>query len=277
MSGAPRRGWPWNQRRRRNTGWPRRSEISRRTKSTRSRSAAVPVVPGDLVVLAVGVVVAPLGPPDLVAAEEHRARPGTAGGSARKFRCWRRRQASTAGVVGRPLDPAVPRAVVALAVPVLLAVRLVVLLVVRDEVGQGEAVVRGDEVDAGHRAAGVGLVEVGAAGEPGGQLGQGRRLPPPEVAHGVAVLAVPLRPHGREVADLVAALAEVPGLGDQLDLADDGVLLDQVEEGRQPVDLVELAGQRGGQVEAEAVDVHLGHPVAERVHDQLERCAGGRR
>ena len=26
-----------------------------------------------------------------------------------------------------------------------------------------------------------------------------------------------------------------------------------------------------GQVEAEAVDVHLGHPVAQRVHDQLQR------
>jgi hypothetical protein len=33
---------------------------------------------------------------------------------------------------------------------------------------------------------------------------------------------------------------------------------------------VELAGQGGGQVEAEAVDVHLGHPVAEGVHDQLQ-------
>src|SRR3712207_7967224 len=37
----------------------------------------------------------------------------------------------------------------------------------------------------------------------------------------VAVLAVPLGPQGREVADLVAAVADVPGLGDELDLADD--------------------------------------------------------
>ena len=33
---------------------------------------------------------------------------------------------------------------------------------------------------------------------------------------------------------------------------------------------MELAGQGGGQVEAEAIDVHLGHPVAQRVHDQLQ-------
>ena len=90
-------------------------------------------------------------------------------------------------------------------------------------------------------------------------------------AHGVAVLAVPLRPERREVAHLVAARPDVPGLGDQLDLADHRVLVHEVEERRQPVDVVELAGQRGGQVEAEAVDVHLGDPVAQRVHDQLQR------
>ena len=41
---------------------------------------------------------------------------------------------------------------------------------------------------------------------------------------------------------------------------------------RQPIDLVQLAGQRRRQVEAEAVDVHLQHPVAQAVHDQLDRA-----
>ncbi len=62
---------------------------------------------------------------------------------------------------------------------------------------------------------------------------------------------------GREPADLVAAVADVPRLGDELDLGDDRVLLDDVEERRQAVDLVELAGQGRGEVEAEAVDVHV--------------------
>ena len=189
---------------------------------------------------------------------------------ARKLRCWRARSVEHLGVVGRALDAAVPRAVVALAVAVVLAVGLVVLLVVRDEVAQREAVVGGDEVDARRRAAAVGLVEVGAAGEAVGELAERLVLAPPVVADGVAVLAVPLRPQRREVADLVAALADVPRLGDQLHLADDRVLLDEVEERRQPVDLVELAGEGGGEVEAEAVDVHLGHPVAQAVHDQLQ-------
>ena len=55
---------------------------------------------------------------------------------ARKFRCWRSRSVVDLGVVGRPLDAAVPAAVVVGAVAVVLEVRLVVLLVVRDEVAR---------------------------------------------------------------------------------------------------------------------------------------------
>ena len=176
-----------------------------------------PVEPRDLVVLAVRVVVPLLRAPDLIPTEQHR----------HTLRQQQRGQqvAALAGpqgedrrVVGRPLDAAVPRAVVGLAVAVVLAVRVVVLLVVRDEVGQREAVVGGDEVDRRGRSSGVGLVEVGAPREAGAELRQRRRLAAPEVADRVAVAAVPLGPLRREVADLVAALADVPGLGDQLDL-----------------------------------------------------------
>ena len=53
---------------------------------------------------------------------------------------------------------------------------------------------------------------------------------------------------------------------------------------REAVDVVELARQRAREVEAEAVDVALDHPVAQRVHDQaqdarvlgVERVAGAR-
>ena len=92
----------------------------------------------------------------------------------------------------------------------------------------------------------------------------------PVVAHRIAILAVPFGPQRREVADLVAALADVPGLGDQLDLADDRILLNQIEERRQPIDFVQLARERRRKVEAEAVDVHLEHPVAQRIHQQLQ-------
>src|ERR1700760_2746975 len=101
----------------------------------------------------------------------------------------------------------------------------------------------------------------GGAGETGGELGQGGAGAAPVVADRVPVAAVPLGPQRREVADLVAALADVPGLGDELDLADHRVLLGQIEEHRELVDLVELAGQGGGEVEPEPVDVHVLDPV----------------
>ena len=115
------------------------------------------------------------------------------------------------------------------------------------------------------------LVEIRRSGYAGGELAEAGMLAAPEVPDGVAVLAVPLRPLRREVTDLVAAGSDVPGLGDEFDLADRRILLHEFEERAQPVDVVEPAGQGGGQVEPESVDVHFGHPVSEGVHDQLQR------
>src|SRR5580698_11605834 len=98
----------------------------------------------------------------------------------------------------------------------------------------------GDEVDRGDGAPAVLLVQVAGSGQPVGELRQRRGLAPPEVPDRVAVLPVPLRPQRREVADLVAAVAYVPGFRDELDLGYHRILLDEVEERRQPVHLVEL-------------------------------------
>ncbi len=189
-----------------------------------------PVEPADLVVLAVGVVVAALAAAHLIAPEDHRH------ALAEQHRrqhvlLLSQTQGQDVGIVGRALSPVVVGPVVIRPVVALFTVGLVVLLVVADEVGQGEPVVGGHEVDARHRTAGVGLVQVARSCEALRELAQRGRLAAPEVPDGVAVLAVPLRPDGREVAHLVAALADVPGLRDQLDLADDRVLLDDVEEG----------------------------------------------
>ena len=137
-----------------------------------------------------------------------------------RLRTWRSRSALIAGSVGLALDAAVVGAVVVGAVAVVLAVGLVVLVLVGDQVAQGEAVVRGDEVDRRERQPAVVAVEVRRAGEPVGEVADAAGAVRPEVAHGVAVLAVPLRPQRRELADLVAAVADVPRLGDQLDLRD---------------------------------------------------------
>src|SRR5258708_660818 len=96
---------------------------------------------------------------------------------------------------------------------------------------QGEAVVGGDEVDAGGGIAVVALVEIGTAGEPFGEFAEDAVRTAPVVAHAIAVAAIPFRPSGWELADLVTVLPHVPGFGDKLDPADHGVLVDDAEEG----------------------------------------------
>ena len=99
-----------------------------------------------------------------------------------------------------------------------------------------------------------------------------RVLAAPEIAHRVTVLAVPLPPHRREPAQVVAVhLTDVPRLGDHLALRHHRILRDHVQEGRHLVEGAFLPGQGRRQVEPEPVGVHLGQPVAQRVHHQLQR------
>ena len=104
-------------------------------------------------------------------------------------------------------------------------------------------------------------------GQPGGDGAHAGGVAAPEVAHGVAELVVPLDPRRRELADPVAVHRGVPRLGDELDVAQHRVLADRGEQVAAHVDDLVGAGQRAHQVEAEAVDVHLGDPVAQRVED----------
>ena len=116
---------------RRKTGWALRSSIRRLVNSRCSPCALAqpPLVPGELVVLAPGVVVAVLRAAELVAAEQHRHALGEEQ-RGEEVALLAPAQRVDLGVVGLALDAAVPRAVVVGAVAVVLAVGLVVLLVV---------------------------------------------------------------------------------------------------------------------------------------------------
>ena len=94
----------------------------------------------------------------------------------------------------------------AVAVAVVLAVGEVVLVVVADQVAQGEAVVGGDEVDARQGAAPAGVLpvteQVHAARQSRGQVGHPAAaaalghlggVVEPETAHGAAVAVVPVK------------------------------------------------------------------------------------
>ena len=262
-------GRPSNQCRCRSAGCSRRSRSAVRVMSKMSSHASSARQSTQEISLSwrVGVVVAALGAAALVAGGDHRDAVGQAqrrdqvGGLAVT-------QREHVRVVGLALDAAVPGPVVVGAVAVALAVGLVVLAVVGDEVAQREAVVGGDEVDRGVRRPAVVEVEVGGAGQPGR-----------DGAHAVGLARQKSRivsrywsfhsTHGaRELADAVAVHRDVPRLGDQLHVPQHRVLADGGQQVPGHVDVVAGAGQRRHQVEAEAVDVHLGDPVAQRVQDQ---------
>src|SRR5215203_5772724 len=99
-------------------------------------------------------------------------------------------------------------------VSVVFAIRPIVLVVVGDEVAQGEAVVRGHEVDAGEGLPPVRLVEVGGAGEAIAHVGNPAVVAAPEVARAIAEFSVPFGPSSGESADVVAVLADIPWLRD---------------------------------------------------------------
>ncbi len=174
-----------------------------------------PVEPAELVVLAVGVVVPVLAAQHLVAHGQHRHADGEQGQRQEVLRLAAA-QLDDGGIVGRALGAAIPAEVVVAPVAVVLAVRLVVLAVVADQVGEGEPVVAGDEVDRLLRLA-IGVrVQVRAADQPLAHGPDAAGIAAHEPTHVIPEAAVPLHPAvAHERADLVQP-GGVPRLGDQL-------------------------------------------------------------
>src|SRR5947207_15938271 len=69
-------------------------------------------------------------------------------------------------VRGRPFRSAIPRTIVIVAIAIILAISFIVFLVVRNEIGEREAVVRGDKIDAGGRRAPTRFVQIRTASQP---------------------------------------------------------------------------------------------------------------
>src|SRR4030095_14474673 len=108
----------------------------------------LPIHPADRIVLAIGVVIALLGPSKLIARQQHgRAQREKEEGD--EVPLLLVTQGQDLRVVGRPLDAVVETQIFGLSVLVVLLIGLVVFGVVGNEIGQREAVMRGDEVDRG--------------------------------------------------------------------------------------------------------------------------------
>src|SRR5688500_15922870 len=125
--------------------------------------------PRERIILAIRVIVALLCAPYLVTRQQH----GDALGENQRGQevalllppeCLARR------VVGRSLGPTVPTVVLVGAVLIIVTIRVVVLVIVADQVVQCEAIMAGDEIDASRRLAPVILIEVATAAQAGGKF-----------------------------------------------------------------------------------------------------------
>src|SRR5215467_6747596 len=229
----------------------------------------LPVHPARLVVLRVRVVVSLLRARDLVAVREHRD----------SLREGERRDeiahlavpvVEDCRVRRLSLDTPIATDVVVAAVPIVFAIRLVVFLLIADEVVQRVAVVRRDEVDARVRTAPARLIDVARSSEARRQLRHPPVVPTPEMTDRVAVSSVPFCPPNGEVAHLVSAGTDSPRLRDQLHARQRRILMNDVEKRGELVDVVQLAREHRRKIESKTVHMHVVHPVAQRVHDQLD-------
>ncbi len=189
---------------------------------------ARPVDPGDGTVDVVRIVVASLGPGELVAHHPH----GRAG-----------REQQQREVVLHLLHPQLRTAVP----------RMMSVIGDRGEVVHGQAVVRGDEVERPDRP--VGTEQVGAALHPLADGAHHPWLTAQQPADLVPEAVVPLEPDrpGPSVAELVAA--HVPRLGDERDASRVRPLRDQRHQ------TATIPGEQRRQVEAEAVHSEIRIPV----------------
>ena len=220
---------------------------------------SVPVEPRGLVVLVVRVVVPSLRSGELVTGDEHRDAVAEQQQTHRVAELAATQRHHLRRHVDVALPATVPRPVVVVAVGVVPAVRLVVPMVVGDQVVHGEAVVGGQEVERTHRRG----EQVGASGEPFGHQRHHARLATQEPANIVAELPVPLHPPLIREVGAEEVARHVPRFGDQPDASTFAPVADRSDE-------VGVAGQHRSEVEPEPVDAEVGEAV-ERLHDQPPR------
>src|SRR5690554_5877350 len=128
----------------------------------------------------------------------------------------------------------------------------------------------GDEVDRGVGTPAALIEMIARGGEPAGQVGNLALLTHPEGPRGIPKTVVPFRPARRKTAHLVAPGTAVPGLGNELALAEYRVLAAGHQKAVALIVAMGMTGQDGRQIETEAVHLHFRCPVAQGVSDHLQ-------
>ena len=146
------------------------------------------------------------------------------------------------------------------------------LLVVRDQIMQRESVMCRYEINARMGTAAAAFVEVAAPRQAVRRLGDLSSVAFPISPDRVAIFAVPFGPAGRKVPDLVAAFPQVPWFSDEFYLREHRILMNDVEKCAEAIYVVQFPRQCGGEIEPEAIHMHLEHPIAQAVHDKLKNA-----
>src|SRR5258708_28179695 len=153
----------------------------------------MPIDPGNLVVLAVGVVVAALRAPEFVAGLQH-------GHALRKEQ--RRQyvaqlplsQLDDGGIVRKALDSAIPAQIVVVTIGVGIEIGFVMSLTVGNQIAEREAVMCRRKIDAGGGLAAVVFEHSPGTGESLGQLVDFPAAAPPQRSNPLPASGVSLRP-----------------------------------------------------------------------------------
>src|ERR1700722_16878485 len=107
------------------------------------------------------------------------------------------------------------------------------------------------------------------SGEPAIRLGTrpaSPRIAAPEAARGVAKAVVPVSERGTELAEAIAARADVPRLGDEARLGENGIGGKRFEERRLGGEAGVAATESRGKIEAKAIEPAIDHPALERAN-----------
>src|SRR5262245_23240417 len=117
----------------------------------------LPIEPGQLVILAISIVITLLTMANLVTGKEHRHTLGQQQ-SGHEVAHLLPTQGPNGWIISRTFDSTVPTVVVIGPILIIFAIRFIVLLVITDQVVQRETVVAGNEIDAGVWHAPIALV-----------------------------------------------------------------------------------------------------------------------
>src|ERR1700709_1377522 len=159
---------------------------------------------------------------------------------------------------------AIVAVVIAGAVAIVFAIGRVVFFVVTEQIRQRKAVMHGDVIDAGAVRAAVMFEQMGGAGHAAGHFADQAAFAAPVAPHRAAIAVVPFRPLRRKGADLITAEAEIPRFGNQFYGSKHRILPNGGEERGVTIKTVGAARERGGEIEAEAIDMADFDPVAQR-------------